>query len=161
MRLTAHQSAVLDACASEAHDRARCVEGYITHDAAVAFVEQVGDLDRFGQPWVEAFRTRLMLSGAKQYLASWRRRQRVESKTAKGTMAWLPAFVGKRARGQYVQVPLEGLDVLAAEAYIKRTTHTRDTLSKQIRLAADAVALCHATPGLTMSKALAQLRDAA
>lgn len=161
MRLTAHQRAVLDACASDAHTAARGPEGYITHDAAVAFVAEVEQLDRFGAAWVDAFRNRLLITGAKQYLSGWRRRQRVTSKTAKGTTVSLPAFVGKRARGQYVQVPLDGLDVLAAEAYIRRTTHTRDTLSRQIRLASDAVALCNANPGLSMSDALARLRDAA
>lgn len=160
MRLPATQRAALDALASEAHRQASTEDGYATHDAAVAFVGLIRDLERFGKPWVDAILHRFMVDGAKVFLSNWRARQRVSAHTAKGASVTLPAFIGKRARGRYVQAPLADLDITAAEAFLQRTTTTRNTLSRQIRLVTDAIDMARAK-GITFAEALDRLEQAA
>lgn len=161
MKLTQDERAVLESLAVEAHERASTPDGYDTNTAAHAFVTLLDDLERFGQPWVDAYLYKLRVDGAKRYLTFWRTRQRLAARTAKGTKVSLPMYAGKRKRGAYLQTPFDGFDASAIDDQLHRLVATRNTLSKQIQVLAEVKALLEQNPGMTAGEALGRIGRAA
>lgn len=152
---------ILDDIIAEAHEE----HGGQTSEVKRAIVASLHDLEGSGVAWVGATIDACTETGAARMYADWRRRSTVFATTRKGTELDMPAFGAVTERDGdvivYVQVALEGMSLDNLRERRDRLSKQRNTLSREIQLLSDLIAVMEADPSLlTAGDALERLAAA-
>lgn len=152
MKLTPTERAVIDGTLAAVH-----LDGRPSREIAVALIDS---LDDTGLPksFTNVYRRHLMILGASKVCADWRRRFTRKALTAKGTSVDAPVFAGARNEdGQHVQLRLAGMDLDALKAKRLQLSKSRNTLSREIQLLSDLIALMESDGLSTAGDALERM----
>lgn len=163
MKLEAAQRQIVARVIAEAHDSC---DG-VTADVKRAIAEGLADLERFGHAWVSDLLTDLVAAGCGSLYADWRRSLGIDAKTKKGTAVAMHGFGAVRETSEsgevfYRQMRFEDMDLDQLRNHRAALAANRDTLSRQITLTDDLIAVMEADPSVQRAgDALARLAAAA
>jgi len=113
----------------------------LSRDIAAQIVDEIEDLERFGQDWSPAFLRELAIKGAGQLAREWRRRQTTVTQTAKGTDVPVPVYAAVRTSEGFTQVRLADMTQPQLRAHRERLSAQRNTLSKEVQYCTDLLAV--------------------
>lgn len=135
--------------AANAHEAVTTPAGFASGDVAMHFVDELKRLEGSGSHEIKAFLDRLMVAGASKWLASWRRRNLIPAKTARGKKCELPQHAGVIGEdGKYMQLPLMGMDVDTLRKHMEKLERHRNTLSIEITVLRDLITAMESNPNL-------------
>jgi len=156
VNLAPDHRAVLDEIIEAAHG-----DGELSRDIAAQIVDDIEDLERFGQDWTSAFLRELTIKGAAQLAREWRRRHTTVTETAKGTSVPLPTYAAVRTPDGYKQVRLADMTASELRAHRERLSKQRNTLSKEVQYVSDLLAVMDETGAQTAGEAERVMRERA
>lgn len=160
------ERAAIERLKAEAHDLARQPDGSVPSSLAAAeYVRLLREVEGIAPAAIADHLDRLARSGAAKVLADWRRKHRAPARTARGTAVDAPRYAGTtRPDGdgepQRVQVELPGMTIDELRGHHDRLRRTRDTLSIEVRLAADLIEVMEAEGYATAGQAIEHLMRA-
>lgn len=167
MNLTPDERQAIEQMKAEAHDLATRPDGSVTtRHAAGHFVRLLRDAEGISPAVIGAFLDDLAVKGAAKVMSDWRRAQRTTTATAKGTKVDAPKYAGTKRPDTdgdlvHVQLALAGMTLDELRDHKDRLEATRNTLSREVRLIADVIAVMEAEGYATAGQAIDHLRDAA
>jgi len=164
MRLNPEQRALADQLMAETlHECADPGGRFTTASHAQAFTDRLRELEGSGVLWVSAFLESLTVDGAKRACSDWKRRERTDAKTKKGTGVSVQSFAGvQRAddegRREWVQMPLDAMPRGDVAKHHDAVAARRDTLSREVRFLRDLLDIMEADESIkTAGEALVVL----
>lgn len=167
MNLTADEREAIEGMKAEAHLLATRPDGSIASGAAPTyFVGLLQSAEGIHPEALGDYLEDLSIKGAAKVLSDWRRGQREPARTAKGTEVDAPHYAGVKRPGgdgapEYVQVSLPGMSLDELRSHKEKLEAQRNTLSREVRLVADLIAVMEAEDFTTAGQALDHLLRAA
>lgn len=144
MNLAPDHRSFIDHVVEQAH-----AEHDLSRDISARIVDEIQDVQGFGQEWTEAFLRELAIKGAAQLAREWRRRQTTVTTTAQGTTVPLPVYAAVHTAEGYKQVRLADMTAPQLRAHRERLSAQRNTLSKEVQYVTDLLDIMEADPSVT------------
>ena len=167
MKLSPENRATLDALIVEAQETVIDSKGVlVSRDVQAVLVDLVADVAGGGVGWAQDLLDTWTAAGAGKALASYRRKQRTLTATAKGTNVVMPAWAGvphamPNGRTEYVQLALDGMDAEQIAKHVQKLKASRNTYSREITLLDDVLRIMAEKGYATAGPALADLERGA